>query len=413
MVKIVSFSKTDEQFISYGERGIQKRIDAGDMTPADGDLIREFVGDLSANNNIGVARAYKITNALSNLSRFIKTPFLDNQIRDLHAAANAIKTGEKMLAENQTHVGKLSKSTQRDYIIFLKRFYLWMLEEGKIDLPYDKVKKIKAPSPDKMTKTAEQMLSEDEIRAMIHSCDSSTAIRDKALISTLYESGMRIHEVALLKWSDLKFDRYFVKLNTAGKTGTPRYIPLTASRTYLVEWRSVYPETAEGTAPVFITKSGKTFQYNYTKNMLKKIAQRAGVQKSVTPHLFRHSRITNMIRQGFSESIIKMMMWGSLSSEQLSTYTHLQNNDIDAEIAKRAGICIDENAPVETFTTRICSRCNHVNAPDINFCGVCGLPLDESTAQSIEELSTKIEASMMKKLQEDPEQFKQIVEQFL
>ena len=390
MAKFVSFSRTDEKFMQYGDRGIQKRIDSGDMTADDAEHIRAFVDDLRANSNIGEARAYKITNALSNLTRFIKTPFADNQLRDLHAGANAIKHGQRILAGNMQNAGKLSQNTQRDYILFLKRFYLWMIEEGYTDLPQEKVRKIKAPSQDKMTKTAEQMLTEEEITAMIHSCNSSTATRDKALVSTLYESGMRIHEVAGLKWSDLKFDRYFVKINTAGKTGIPRYIPLTASKTYLTEWRAVYPDEADGGNPVFITKAGKSLQYAYTKNLLRRIAKRAGVKKHINPHLFRHSRITNMIRQGFSESAIKLMMWGNLSSEQFASYAHLCNADLDAEVARAAGLDVEEYQQQETFKTRICSRCNHINAPDINFCGVCGAPLTKQTALDLEGMKEEI-----------------------
>lgn len=53
------------------------------MTYEDADLIRDFVNNLRATINIGEARAYKITNPLSNVTRFIKTPFMDNSLRDI------------------------------------------------------------------------------------------------------------------------------------------------------------------------------------------------------------------------------------------------------------------------------------------------------------------------------------------
>lgn len=390
MPKIVSFSQTDDKFVEYGDRGIQKRLDSEEMTETDAELIREYVEELRSNSNIGEARAYKVTNTISNLSRFVKTPFTDNQIKDLRAGVNAIKRGKRILAGNMNQDRKLSQNTQRDYIQFLKRFYQWLITEGYSDINPEDVRKLKAPPADKMTKTAEMMLLEEEITAMIRSCNSSTATRDKALISVLYESGMRIHEVAGLKWSDLKFDRHFVKINTAGKTGIPRYIPLTTSKTYLVEWRAVYPYEAEGGNPVFVTSTGKSFEYGYTKNHLRRIAKRAGVTKHITPHLFRHSRISAMIRQGFSESAIKLMMWGNLTSEQFSTYAHLCNADIDAEVARAAGLDVEEFQEKRVFKTRICARCNHINAPDINFCGVCGNPLSKETVMEIEEMKKEI-----------------------
>lgn len=394
MAKTVSFGKTAEELEIYAERGIQRRIDAGDMTPEDADLIRQFVAHQRANGNIGDARAYKTANSLSNITRFCKTPLIKNRIGDIYLAVTAIKRGKRIAAKNGNNGGgTLSQDTQRDYITFLKRFYLWMIEEGYIDLPADKIAKIKVPAAKRMTKTAEQMLTEDEIRAMIHSCTSSTATRDRALISVLYESAMRIHEVAALKWSDVKFDTHFVRLNTAGKTGIPRYVPLTASRGYLAEWRSAYPGEASGANFVFVTAREKPLTYNYTKNLLQRIAERAGIQKHVTPHLFRHSRITNMIRQGFGESTVKMVAWGSLTSEQLARYTHLVNADIDAEFARHAGIDLTETqTAAEPLANRICARCHAVNQPDRNFCGVCGHPLTKETVLELDEMKAEIHA---------------------
>lgn len=97
-----------------------------------------------------------------------------------------------------------------------------------------------------------------------------------------------------------------------------------------------------------------------------------------------------MIRQGFSESAIKLMMWGNLTSEQFSTYAHLCNADIDAEVARAAGLDVEEFQEKRVFKTRICARCNHINAPDINFCGVCGNPLSKETVMEIEEMKKEI-----------------------
>ena len=74
MAKNVSFSRTPEQFTKYSERGIANQISAGNMTEQDGALIREFVDAMRVQNGAGDARAYKLTNSLSNICRFIKPP---------------------------------------------------------------------------------------------------------------------------------------------------------------------------------------------------------------------------------------------------------------------------------------------------------------------------------------------------
>ena len=54
-----------------------------------------------------------------------------------------------------------------------------------------------------------------------------------------------------------------------------------------------------------------------------------GISHPITPHTFRHSRITPLIQEGVNESVIKLMMWGNLSTDMFRTYAHLTNADID------------------------------------------------------------------------------------
>jgi hypothetical protein len=165
------------------------------------------------------------------------------------------------------------------------------------------------------------------------------------------------------------------------------------SRGYLAEWRSIYPGDPSGNTPVFVTGRKKTLTYQYTKNHLAKIAKRAGIKKHITPHLFRHSRVTNMLKAGFSESSIKLMAWGSLSSEQLSRYAHLANADIDREVARVNGIDIEEKKnDANVLKPKPCSRCHHVNEPHVNFCIVCGQPLTKEIILELTGMKDEIHA---------------------
>jgi integrase/recombinase XerD len=91
-----------------------------------------------------------------------------------------------------------------------------------------------------------------------------------------------------------------------------------------------------------------------------------------------------MLQQGYSESVIKKIAWGHMDTTMLATYGHLQDSDIDDEIASMAGVkppAAKEAA--ECLEPRQCPRCYTVNGPTQNFCGECGLEL---TKQAVEDV---------------------------
>lgn len=409
MIETVSFSRSPEQYIEYANRSISRKIAEGIMTEADANLIREFVSTMRVQNNIGDARTYKLTNALSNICRFIKTPLMDNTIADINTGVMAIKNGQRIAGKNHKNIGPLSQDTKRDYVVFLKRLYLYAIEEGYCSISAEKIQKIKAPPKNKATKTAEQMLTKAEVVQMIHACKGITGIRDRAMLSVLYEGGLRINELAGLKWSDLKFEGPFVKLNVSSKTGIPRYIPLTMSKEYISSWRNEYPDgIPDGDKTVFLTTirtyketaDGNTelvtihrnLTYNYLRKHIREIGKRAGITKNITCHLFRHSRVTALLQDGFQESTIKLMLWGSLTSNMLANYGHLCNNDIDKAIAKAEGLELEGEETENPLSNKICPRCHTINTPTSGYCHVCGLPLTKDAAMELEEAKAEIHA---------------------
>ena len=350
----------------------------------------------------------KIKNGMKITSSVMKSPLPDGITADENTEIHKIMINGQEYYNVRRITGPLSQDTKRDYIVFLKRFYLWAIDEGYCNLSADKIKKIKPPAANKATKTAEQMLTKDEVMRMIKACNGETGTRDKAMLSVLYEAGLRINELAGLQWSDLKFEGPFIKINVCSKTGIPRYVPLTASREYLSAWRDAYPDgLPEGDKPVFVTTlrtvvnerglrvrrdTYKTLTYAFTKNHIQRIAARANIEKKVTCHLFRHSRATALLQDGYPESTIKMMLWGSLSSDMLSHYAHLCNNDVDAVVARASGISIDTEEIEDPFKPRISPQCHSMNAPTSGFCNICGAPLTKEIAVSLEQAREEIHA---------------------
>ena len=83
-----------------------------------------------------------------------------------------------------------------------------------------------------------------------------------------------------------------------------------------------HPGKAEGDSLVFVTRDGKPLAHNYMHRVLRNIGRRAGFTKPVRPHLFRHSRITGLLRDGTHEAIVKKMAWENGNTPMLAVYEH-------------------------------------------------------------------------------------------
>jgi len=108
--------------------------------------------------------------------------------------------------------------------------------------------------------------------------------------------------------------------------------------------------------------------------VIKRTAERAGITKRVSPHLFRHSRITHLIQQNFQESVIKQMMWGNLNTNMFRTYASLSNADIDDEVLDRYNVKKKEASKTDKLEPRQCPNCLKIHAPTTKYCA-CGMPL--------------------------------------
>jgi len=363
----------------YADHSIADAVKIGQLVDDDAQLIHEFIAEIKATHGIGVGRANKIIFTLVTWRKFIGQ-FRMNTMGDLYRGIEDLREAR--------HEGiPYKQNTRRDFMLILKRFYRWLIANGYSSVPEAKVNKIKAPPSDRMTKTAQQMLSEDEIRAMIEACQNS---RDRAIIATLYE-GFRVEEIGRLTWAQVKFDDYGTIINVDEKTGRPRYVRLLAATQYLIQWKNDFPFDATPDALVFLSNQRLPLQYAAVAMQLKKIALRAGIRKKVTPHLFRHSRITAMLQKGYNESIIKKTMWGNLNTTMFETYVHLTDNDIDNEILEKQGITKRDTHRSVAMDIHECNNCHTINAPTNHFCVTCGKPLTEDIRMSMERLKQDIE----------------------
>lgn len=365
------FHKTDAKYYEYTERIIQNAINDERITESDARTIREFVSEKQATaDQLSASRVYKIVVILVGTRRFLGVPFLDMGIDDLNNAVRRIKGASEY-----------KQNTRSDYVRFLKRFALWLVESERVDMPEKRIRAIKVPPLDNMTKTAEMMLDDEEIRAIIDKCRNS---RDKCILTMLYEGAFRVGELGNLKWGQVQFPRdrdWSVIVNVAEKTGVPRMVPLVMAKPIMIAYMNDNNVSRKPDQHVFLTSRGQPLQYAGVAKMLKVAAGDAGITKSVTPHLFRHSRITHMIRDGMGESIVKAIAWGNQGTDMLKTYSHISNETIMNAVAEKYGIKKPETREEKKlFEPTQCMSCGLVNPPGMKYCGGCMRPLTEEAA---------------------------------
>ena len=372
----------------YATRSLTKAVKNGQITEDDRTLIQTHVAWVEATRYISPGRVNKLTFHLVKLRRFLG-PYRTNTIDDLYMGINRLKN-----ARIKGH--PYTASTLRDDITALKKFYLWLIRKGISHIPKDEIREIKAPSGNMMTKTAAQMLTEEEIHRMIKACTRSI---DRCYIAVLYEGALRIKELGTLTWDQVSFGKNTVIINTDGKTGKARHIPLIMAKPYLAAWRADYPLVPEGSAYVFISEQErKPLRYKALEKRLRVIADRAGITKKISPHVIRHTRISHLVKQGVREYSIREIGWGNQNTKMLATYSHLFNVEIDAELSQLYGIEPENHRENHTLYPRQCPRCAVVNAPTANYCAGCGVPLSPEAKVTSEELVTEVEAHPMYKV---------------
>ncbi len=359
---------------------VERATRDGRITPDDGALLREYVTERRAEKHLSPGRVNKILYNLLLWRKFIQKPFRDHSITDIHEGISEMLT--KKTPDGKT----ISQNTLYDTVAIFKPFYFWMIDAGYSTIPEKKLRAIKRPPIDKMTKTADDLLSPEEIEAILSACSSA---RDRALIHLLYEGGFRIGEIGNLRWGDIKFDDNGAVVNVNFKTGKPRYIRLVMAKQVLATWKKDHPDARQD-AYVFLDRSGSPIQYYAVLKQVQRLVKRAGITKHVTPHTFRHSRITHLIREGrMNESVIKLIMWGSTDTDMFSTYLHLTGGDIDQQVNEAYGLVDKKASREKRIEPRQCSRCGEINSPVAKFCAECGMSLTAEAAAEVDYLEAE------------------------
>lgn len=245
------------------------------------------------------------------------------------------------------------------------------------------------------------MLTDDEVRAMI---EAAASLRDKALVATLYDGGFRIAELGELRIKDVTFDTYGAVLIVRGKTGMRRVRIIFASP-YLSQWMNTHPLRDNREAPLWVSLTdNEMMNYFAIRAQLQKIAKRAGIDKKVNPHNFRHSRATYLASHLTESQLEEYLGWvhGSASPR---TYVHLSGRDVDEKILQLHGLKKETEASEPTV--KACPFCKTLNTFDAMVCHICKRPL-EIKAEDV--ISLEDELNTLKEQYEEQKRRLEVVE---
>jgi integrase/recombinase XerD len=211
--------------------------------------------------------------------------------------------------------------TQSRRISSLKRFYRYLLRERLIG--EDPMLKISAP---KLVRALPRSLSEQDVEQLLGApvLNAPLGLRDRAMIETLYATGLRVSELVKLKLVEVSLNMGVVRI--IGKGGKERLVPLGEEAAH---WLKRYAEESRplllagklGDA-LFVTTRGASMTRQAFWYLIKRHAKRAGIVKPLSPHVLRHAFATHLLNHGADLRIVQMLL-GHADISTTQIYTHV------------------------------------------------------------------------------------------
>lgn len=216
----------------------------------------------------------------------------------------------------------MSDSSQARIIAGIRAFYRYcLLEEISTT---DPTTLLEAP---KLRRKLPDTLSFEEIESMIAAIDLSKpeGTRNKAILETMYSCGLRVSELVGLKISQLYLDVGFIRVT--GKGNKERLVPIGSSAVkYIQLYRNnvrIHITPVKGKEDIlFLNKRGSQLSRVMIFYIIKDLAVKAGIRKTISPHTFRHSFATHLVEGGADLRAVQEML-GHASITTTEIYTHL------------------------------------------------------------------------------------------
>jgi integrase/recombinase XerD len=255
---------------------------------------------------------------------------LGKLIQFIEIMQKKVSPNELTLADLQAYIKwiaelGMSERSQSRIISGIKAFYKYCLQEEIVKK--DPTELLSAP---KLKKALPDTLTFEEIEALIAKIDQSKpeGVRNKSMMETLYSCGLRVSELINLRRSHLYLDIGFVRV--IGKGDKERLIPIGSDaikhlQLYLQEIRTKQVEKKGNEDIVFLNRRGSKLSRIMVFYIIKDLAIKAEIKKTISPHTFRHSFATHLVEGGADLRAVQEML-GHESITTTEIYTHLDRN---------------------------------------------------------------------------------------
>ena len=227
---------------------------------------------------------------------------------------------ERFLAEQFRGRAKATSIGRR--LSSLRRFYRMQVAAGSI--PVDPTLRVRAP---KLPRRLPKSLSESEVETLLDAPDTDTTLglRDRAMLETLYATGLRVSELVGLKLAQVAFDMGVVRV--IGKGSKERLVPLGEEaiewlKRYLAAGRPALGRRSK-TDAVFVTARGEALSRQAFWQLVKRYATKAGIARAgLSPHTLRHAFATHLLNHGADLRVVQLLL-GHSDITTTTIYTHV------------------------------------------------------------------------------------------
>jgi len=272
-------------------------------------------------------------NSIESYSRDIEKLFQFSDAQQAQLKPETITLSDLRLFITWVNELGMIPSSQARILSGIKAFYKYLLMEDIIKT--DPSELLESP---RITRKLPDTLSYQDINRLIAAIDLSKpeGMRNKAILETLYGSGLRVSELTELKLSNLYLDIELIKVT--GKGDKERLVPIGAEAIKAIkmwiEHVRVHIAIKKGEEDiVFLNRRGSRLSRVYIFLLIKDLAERIGLNKAISPHTFRHSFATHLVEGGADLRAVQEML-GHESITTTEIYTHLDREYLKSTISQ-------------------------------------------------------------------------------